>query len=62
MSSEEFGFKVEHYGDEDDSWWVYLPHSCDEWVINSGTKEECAKELAIFIREAQEALTKLLEL
>ena len=43
-----------NYDDEDKT--VYLPHSCDDWVIGS------PDELGEFIKDAQEMLRKLKEI
>lgn len=42
---------------------VELPHSCDKWKITEvEEKEEAIKDMEQFIKEASEALTKLIDL
>lgn len=75
MQSKKFKFTVEKkgelihpnqkpgevsYGDKFYNYHVYLPHSCDEWVIAYGLKKEkVIKDLKVFILEAQQALSDL---
>jgi hypothetical protein len=71
MSTNEFGFRVRHPRDWEDSitsdnWIVELPHQCDAWTIagdeyDGGTHAEAVAELERFIAEAQAALVALRE-
>lgn len=38
---------------------VALPHSCDQWSIATGDKDQCITELEVFIAEANEILERL---
>lgn len=63
-----FGFTIrdEYNYDKDktvpNKYTLCLPHQCDQWEIVTGTKEECLKELDLFISEAKELRKKLKEL
>lgn len=57
---EDFGFAYEVFDDGKKQ--VFLPHSCDEWVIaysRKGDKEEIIKEFERFIKEAQDLLEEI---
>lgn len=54
-----FGFTVEKKKNVKDQWMVYLPHSCDEWVIALGKHHEAVAELERFIVQAKAALEAL---
>ena len=69
-SNDSFGFKVEEQidhkwvggndlGKPNGKFEVYLPHSCDQWSIAYGKKDQCIKELQSFIDEAKQALEEL---
>ena len=48
------------YGVGKDEYGVYLPHSCDEWVITaSGDSAEAVSGLEEFVRDAQAAMDEL---
>lgn len=58
------GFKSRPYREMGAGWWVYLPHSCEEWDIAGGRysgvpHEEAVARLERFIAEAQVALAAL---
>jgi len=53
---------------KEDGYLVQLPHQCDEWTIAGGekfwtgtTKENAVLQMETFIKEAKEALEKLIQ-
>lgn len=47
------------YDVEDHGYGVYLPHSCDEWVIASGDREQVLEQARAFRAELDAAITAI---
>lgn len=57
----EFDFEIGRWDADADSWFVQLPHQCDEWSISpyDSTHEQAVAAMEKFLAEGQAALERL---